>query len=412
MPPFAIFHSMHSEKNGPCKAIFRCSLWNTASNHGEPHQGKRSVKMMKELTRRVLLLFMGLTVAAQAEVTKAVWGHISDGTSVEIYTLKSKNLEVRAASYGARIVSIRSPDRDGKMADVALGYDSLQNYLDDRTHVGTVVGRFGNRIANGSFSIDGKTYHIPLNNGRNALHGGTIGFDRYVWTGHQVPEGVEFTLVSPDGDMGFPGTLTAKVRYTLKNDELRIDYFATTDKSTVVNLTNHSYFNLNGDDRGNILGEVVMLNADRFTPVNSELIPTGEQAAVKGTALDFRHEMAIGTRINGADEQLKLAGGYDHNFILNGAPGQLKLAARVYNPRSGRVLTVRTTEPGVQFYSGNHLDGTFIGRYKTRYVIHSGFCLETQHFPDSPNEPSFPTTLLKPGQELHSTTTFTFTARK
>jgi aldose 1-epimerase len=371
------------------------------------------VKMTKELMRGAFLLFMGLTAAAQTNVTKAAWGHTSDGTPVEIYSLKSKTLEVRATGYGARLVSIKAPDRDGKMEDVVLGYDSLQNYLDDpKTHVGTVVGRFGNRIAKGSFSIDGKTYHIPLNNGRNALHGGTVGFDRYVWAGHEVPGGVEFSLVSPDGDMGFPGTLKVKVRYTLNDDELRIDYFGTTDKPTVVNLTNHSYFNLSGDDRGDILGEVVMLNADRFTPVNSELIPTGELAAVKGTALDFRREMAIGSRINDADEQLRLAGGYDHNFVLNGPTGQLKLAARVYNPRSGRVLTVKTTEPGVQFYSGNHLDGTFVGRYKTRYAIHSGFCLETQHFPDSPNQPGFPTTLLKPREEFHSTTTLTFTARR
>jgi aldose 1-epimerase len=356
----------------------------------------------------LILVFRG--VALEAEVKKAEWGRNADRQQVEIYTLKSAQIEVRAMTYGARLVSIRTPDRAGQMSDVILGYDSLQEYLHDTTHVGGVVGRFGNRIGNGTFSIDGKNYHLPLNNGRNTLHGGPLGFDRLVWKGSEISNGVEFTLISKDGDMGFPGNLTAKVRYTLKGNSLRIDYFAWTDKATVLNLTNHAYFNLTGSARKSILNEVVILNADRYTPINADLIPTGEQASVDGGPLDFRHATPIGLRIEEPNEQLRLAGGYDHNFVLNGRDGKMKLAAEVRDPETGRTLKVMTTEPGVQFYSGNHLDGSFVGRGMT-FVKHSGFCLETQHFPDSPNEPSFPTTVLRPGQKFHSTTTLTFTAQ-
>jgi len=342
-----------------------------------------------------------------------IWGHTTDGTAVPIYTLTSAHIEVRVMAYGAKLVSVRTPDRAGKMADVVLGYDTLQGFLDDSsTHFGSIVGRYGNRIALGKFSIDGHSYQIPINNGANALHGGPMGFDRYVWQAHEVPGGVEFTHVSPDGDMGFPGSLTAKVRYTLEGSTLRIDYSATTDKATVLNLTNHAYFNLHGDDQGNVLDQRMEINADTFTPVDSGLIPTGELRSVAGTPLDFRKSQVIGARIESDYEQMKLGAGYDHNFVVNGTPGTLRLAAIASDPVSGRTMTVETTEPGVQFYSGNFLDGTFTGRHGVKYERRTGFCLETQHFPDSPNHPDFPTTVLRPGETFHSATTFTFGVSK
>lgn len=343
----------------------------------------------------------------------SIWGTTKDGVAVPIYTLKSAQIEVRVMAYGAKLVSIKTPDRNGKMADIVLGYDTLEGFLNDTsTHFGSIVGRFGNRIALGKFAIDGRTYQIPINNGANALHGGPMGFDRYVWDAKEVPNGVEFTHVSPDGDMGFPGTLTAKVKYTLAGNTLHIDYSATTDKATIVNLTNHAYFNLHGDDQGNILDHQLELNADRYTPVDSGLIPTGVLAPVAGTPLDFRKAHVVGDRIASDFEQMKLGGGYDHNFVLNGNAGTLRLAAIVTDPVSGRRMTVETTEPAIQFYSGNFLDGTFTGRHGVKYEKRTGFCLETQHFPDSPNHPSFPSTLLRPGVTRHSTTTFAFTTVK
>ncbi len=339
----------------------------------------------------------------------AIWGHTADGTAVPIYTLTSGQVEVRVMAYGAHLVSVKAPDRNGKRADVVLGYDKLDDYLKvPNPYLGAVVGRYGNRIALGKFTLDGKTYQIPVNNGANALHGGPKGFDQYVWQSKEIPGGVEFTHVSPDGDMGFPGTLTAHVKYTLAGNTLRIDYSATTDKDTVLNLTNHAYFNLNGDDQGTILNLKLQLDADKFTPVDSGLIPTGQLVPVAGTPLDFRTPEVIGARIDANDEQMKLAGGYDFNFVVNGTPGTLRPAATVVDPENGRKLTVETTQPGVQFYSGNFLDGTFTGRHGVPYQKHAGFCLETQHFPDSPNQSNFPSTELKPGQTFHSTTTFTF----
>ena len=356
---------------------------------------------------------LALTAVAQGEVKMSIWGHTKDGVAVPIYTLKSAQIEVRVMAYGAKLVSIRTPDSSGKMADVVLGYDSLDEYLNDNsTHFGSIVGRYGNRIAGGKFSIDGKSYQIPINNGKNALHGGPMGFDRNVWDAKEVPNGVEFTLVSPDGDMGFPGKMTAKVKYTLAGSTLRLDYSATSDKPTVVNLTNHAYFNLRGDDVGTILDEKLELNADKFTPVNADLIPLGPLAPVAGTPLDFRKPEVVGARINSDHEQIKLGGGYDHNFVVNGNSGTLRVAAVMTDPESGRRMTVETTEPGVQFYTGNFLDGTFTGRHGVKYEKHTGFCLETQHFPDSPNQPSFPSTVLRPGVTRHSTTTFTFTTVK
>jgi aldose 1-epimerase len=354
-----------------------------------------------------------LAAFAQGEVKMSTWGHTADGAAVPIYTLKSGQTEVRVMGWGAKLVSIRTPDRAGKMADIVLGYDSLQDYLNDaKTHFGSVVGRYGNRIALGKFSLDGKSYQIPINNGANALHGGPIGFDQHLWQGHEVPNGVEFTLVSADGDMGFPGKLTAHVKYTLEGNTLRLDYSATTDKDTVLNLTNHAYFNLNGDDQGNILGQEIQIDAEKYTPVDSGLIPTGELAPVAGTPLDFRKLATIGARINDNNEQLKLAGGYDFNFVVDGKAGTLRPAATVVDPASGRKMAVETTEPGIQFYSGNFLDGTFTGRHGVKYVRNTGLCLETQHFPDSPNHPDFPSTELRPGQTFHSTTTFTFGVTK
>jgi len=371
------------------------------------------VKRMFGNIGKVFLIAMALTAVAQGEVKMSTFGHTKEGVAVPIYTLKSAQIEVRVMAYGAKLVSVRTPDRAGKMADVVLGYDTLEGYLNDtKTHFGSIVGRYGNRIALGKFSIDGKTYQIPINNGANALHGGPMGFDRFVWDAHEVPNGVEFTHVSPDGDMGFPGTLTAKVKYTLAGHTLRIDYSATSDKATVVNLTNHAYFNLRGDDQGTILGEQLELNADQFTPVDAGLIPTGVLAPVAGTPFDFRKATVVGARIEADHEQIKLGGGYDHNFVVNGEAGKLRVAATMTDPESGRRMTVETTEPGVQFYTGNFLDGSFTGRHGVKYEKHTGFCLETQHFPDSPNQPSFPSTLVRPGVTRHSTTTFSFTAVK
>jgi len=339
----------------------------------------------------------------------SIWGRTPDGTEVPIYTLTSGQIEVRVIAYGAHLVSVKAPDRNGKTADVVLGYDKLDTYLiTPNPYIGAIVGRYGNRIAGGKFTLDGKTYQIPQNDGTNALHGGPKGFDRYVWKAQEVPDGVEFTHVSPDGDMGFPGTLTIKVRYTLKANTLRLDYTATTDKATVVNLTNHAYFNLHGDDKGNILDHKIEIVADRYTPVDAKLIPTGELAPVAGTPLDFRKSEVIGARIDADNEQLKLGHGYDFNWVVNREPGTLRKAAVVTDPVSGRTLTVETTEPGIQFYSGNFLDGKFTGRHGSKYERRTGFCLETQHFPDSPNHKDFPTTVVKPGETLHSTTTFTF----
>src|SRR5208337_96049 len=356
---------------------------------------------------------MALAPIAQGETKMSIWGHTADGTAVPIYTLTGGQIEVKVTAFGAHIVSVKTPDRTGKMADVVLGFGGLEGYTTvPNGYLGAVVGRYGNRIALGKFTLDGKTYQLPVNNGPNSLHGGTKGFDQYVWQAKEVPDGVEFTHVSPDGDMGYPGTLTATVRYTLKGNTLRIDYTATTDKDTVVNLTNHAYFNLHGDDQGNNLDQRIEINADRYTPVDAGLIPTGELAPVAGTPMDFRKPEAIGARIDADNEQLKRAGGYDFNWVVNGKPGTLRVAAIVTDPVSGRKLTVETTEPGVQFYSGNFLDGTLTGWSGVKYGKHSGFCLETQHFPDSPNHPDFPSTELKPGETMHSTTTFTFGVEK
>jgi len=337
-----------------------------------------------------------------------------DGKPITLYTLtNSHGIEVRAMNYGGILVSIRVPDRKGEFADVVLGHDSLQGYEPNPPYIGAIIGRYANRIANGSFALDGKTYTLPKNDGPNTLHGGVSKtFDRVVWDGETKGKNeVVFTYLSHDGDDGFPGNVKVRVSYTLTDgNALLIDYEATSDKATPINLTNHSYFNLAGEGNGDILNHQIMINADRFTPVNKNLIPTGELRPVKGTPLDFTKPTKIGARIDDNYEELTLAHGYDHNFVINQKPEQngLKLAARVYEPTSGRTLEVWTTQPGIQFYTGNFLDGSVVGKqghvYKRRYA----FCLETQHFPDSPNHPDFPNTILRPGETFHEKAVFKF----
>ncbi|MGB6987801.1 MAG: aldose epimerase family protein [Candidatus Sulfotelmatobacter sp.] len=357
-----------------------------------------------------VLIMLTTTVAAKTRVSKQPFGHTPEGTPVEMYTLADGKIEARIMTYGGIVVSLRTPDRNGKLDDIVLGCDSVEKYVVQTAHFGGIIGRYANRIAHGTFQLDGQTYSIPKNDGDNALHGGIRGFDKVVWTAKEITDGIELTYVSKDGDQGFPGTLATTVRYTLSGSALRIDYSATTDKDTVLNLTNHSYFNLAGQGNGDILRHVVKIDASRFTPVDATLIPTGELKPVEGTPFDFRTPHVVGERIDADDAQLRLGHGYDHNFVLDHPAGQLAEAAEVYEPTTGRILRVSTTEPGLQFYTGNHLDGSITGKdgrvYKPRFAL----CLETQHFPDSPNHPSFPSTELKPGQRFHSVTVFEFSA--
>jgi aldose 1-epimerase len=335
------------------------------------------------------------------------------GRPVTLYTLTNANgVEVDAMNYGGIIVSIRVPDRKGQVADIVLGHETLDGYIPNPPYIGAVVGRYANRIANGTFTLDGKTYTLPKNDGPNTLHGGVDKtFNKVVWEGEALKgkTGVAFSLLSKDGDDGFPGNLKVKVTYTLtNNNELLIDYEATTDKATPINLSQHSYFNLAGEGTGDILNHELTLNADRFTPVDKNLIPTGELRPVKGTPLDFTTSTKVGARIDDGYDQLVLGHGYDHNWVINRKGEGLTLAARVYEPTSGRVLEVSTTQPGVQFYTGNFLDGTVTGKHGHVYKRRFGLCLETQHFPDSPNHPDFPSTILKPGETFKSETVFKF----
>lgn len=355
----------------------------------------------------------GTAPPGKSGMTRADFGRMPDGTPVEAFTLRNGNgVEVTAINYGAIITSVRVPDRAGTFGDVVLGFDTLDGYLKGHPYFGTVVGRYGNRIANGQFTLDGRTYKLATNNAPNHLHGGTRGFDKFVWQAEPLSGrlGVAFSRTSPDGEEGYPGTLKARVVYTLTDrNELRVEYHATTDKATPINLTQHSYFNLAG--AGTILGHELLINADRYTPVDATLIPTGELASVEGTPFDFRTPTAIGKRIDAAHEQIRNGRGYDHNFVLNRTGEGLQLAARVVEPKTGRMLEVRTTEPGVQFYTGNFLDGTITGKGGRVYEHRTGFCLETQHYPDSPNKPQFPSTILRPGQEHRSETVFAFGVR-
>ena len=355
----------------------------------------------------------------KATVTHAAFGRMPDGTRIELFTLtNSHGMEVRTIPYGAVIVSVRVPDRDGHFDDVVLGFGTLEGYLTKSRYFGAVAGRFANRIAKGRFVLDGKTYQLATNNGPNHLHGGVKGFDKVVW--HAEPferdgnVGVVYTHASADGDEGYPGAVNVRVIYTLTpSNQLIVDYDAKTDKPTIVNLTQHSYFNLAGEGSGDILSHQLTIDAARFTPIDETLIPTGDLAPVAGTPFDFRKSIAIGARINADDQQLRNAAGYDHNFVLNrprahGAPLSILHAARLVDPKSGRALDVSTSEPGMQFYSGNFLDGSATGKSGRAYERRHGLCLETQHFPDSPNHQNFPSTIIRPGRPYRSRTIFAF----
>jgi len=341
-----------------------------------------------------------------------------DGTSVEIYTLRNaKGCEARIMSYGGIVQSLKVPDRKGNLGDVVLGCDKLDGYLTKSPYFGALIGRYGNRIGGARFTLEGKTYTLATNDGPNTLHGGLKGFDKVVWkvvqadVGPQGPQ-LELNYLSRDGEEGFPGNLNVTAVYTLTDDnELRVDFTATTDQPTVCNLTHHSYFNLAGQGNGDILGHLVYINADSFTPVDSNLIPTGEIKPVDGTPFDFRKPTAIGARINSDDEQIKFGPGYDHNWVINKPPGRLRLMARVCDPTSGRVMEVFSAEPGLQFYSGNFLDGSIKGKGGAVYQRRNAFCMEPQHYPDSPNQPQFPTTELKPDETYHNTIIYKFSVQ-
>ncbi|KLU03856.1 L-arabinose-specific 1-epimerase (mutarotase) [Rhodopirellula islandica] len=346
---------------------------------------------------------------------------VEDFDSIQLYTLENKSgAKVQITNFGAIVTSIVVPDRDGKLGDVALGYDSVESYINavDKPYFGAVVGRYGNRIAEGEFTLDGETYSLATNNGPNHLHGGVIGFDKVVWDA--VPTAVngkpalKMTYHAKDGEEGYPGNLSVAVTYQWTDEnELIVHYEATTDKATPINLTQHTYFNLAGEGNGTILDHELILNASKFTPVDSTLIPTGELREVEGTPFDFRKAKTIGRDIGVDNEQLEFGLGYDHNFVLDrsGEPGEMMWAARVLEPVTGRVMEIRTTEPGIQFYCGNFLDGRLEGKSGKSYVHRGGFCLETQHFPDSPNQPTFPSAILKPGEKYDTTTVFRFSTK-
>lgn len=388
---------------------------------------------MKLLRSGILLLafFLGLSAcdrppapqsvpapvaAAKATITHAPYGTLPDGTAVEAFTLNNgAGMTVKAINYGAIITSITVPDRNGKIDDVVLGFDSLDEYLKGTAYFGAVIGRYGNRIGGAQFALDGNTYKLAANNGPNSLHGGLKGFDKVVWQAQTFERdgsvGVVFTYTSADGEEGFPGALATQVTYTLTpKNELAIDYRATTDKPTVVNLTQHSYFNLGGDGSGDVLAHELTVDADRYNNVDRNLIPLGDPVTVEGTPFDFRTATAIGARIDADDEQIRLGRGYDHNYAINRSGPGLVRAARVVEPKSGRTMEVFTTEPGVQFYTANHLDGV-PGKAGHVYGKRNAFCLETQHYPDSPNKPSFPSATLRPGETYESRTVYTFGVR-
>ena len=371
-----------------------------------------------------LIFIGGLSLASslssqgmRGAIKKESFGKTTGGEQIDLYSLSNKKgMEVSITNFGATVVTLKVPDRAGKAVDIVLGYDTLDGYEKGTSYFGATVGRYGNRIAGGKFSINGKTYTLPKNNGENTLHGGIVGFNKRVWKAREIAsnegESLEMLYLSADGEEGFPGNLSAKVVFTLpaERNELKIDYTATTDKDTVLNLTNHSYFNLAGEGTGDILDHVLTLRAKQFTPVDKGLIPTGELKEVAGTPFDFNRAAAIGKRINESDEQLVFGKGYDHNWVLTSAGSGLSIAAEAHDPKSGRKLEVLTTEPGVQFYSGNFLDGAK-GKGNKPYPQRAAFCLETQHFPDSPNHPNFPSTLLKPNVVFHSQTVFRFSAK-
>jgi len=382
---------------------------------------------MKKIIQLLTVTSLGIAAACftgcismnntpKGTITKEDFGQTPEGKKVELYTLRnSSGMEAKIMTYGGIVTSLKTPDKKGKMGDVVLGYDNLDGYLKSTPYFGALIGRYGNRIANGRFSLDGKTYTLAINNGANSLHGGLKGFDKVVWTARTLPtaHGPSLILayVSLGGEEGYPGTLSVTAVYSVTEDnELRVEFSATTSEKTVVNLTHHSYFNLRGS--GDILGHVVTINADKFTPVDSGLIPTGELRPVAGTPFDFTAPHAVGERINQTnDEQIVRGGGYDHNWVLNKQGSGLSLAATVSEPSSGRTMEVWSTSPGVQFYSGNFLDGTITGKGGWTYQFRNGLCFEPQHFPDSPNQPAFPTTELNPGEIYHNTIIYRFSAK-
>ena len=347
-------------------------------------------------------------------MARGPFGTTPAGDPVEAFTLTNGHrLELRAVTYGGIIVSLSVPDRDGRVADVALGHDSLEEYISDSSYFGAIIGRFANRIANARFTVDGETYQLAANDGPNHLHGGRTGFDRVVWRAApfrtDTAAGVVLSYASPDGQEGYPGNLDAQVTYTLTDrNELVVDFLATTDKATPINLTQHTCFNLTGNGAGDVLGHLLWINADRMTPVDENLIPTGSVAPVAGGPFDFRTLTGIGARIMADDEQLRRGRGYDHYFVLNRGESGLVHAAQVVEPTSGRTLDIHTTEPGLQFYSGNFIDGSVIGKAGRVYRPRAGLCLETQHYPDSPNQPGFPSTILRPDAQYRSRTIFAF----
>jgi aldose 1-epimerase len=380
---------------------------------------------MKKIIQFIVLATAGLGSACfvayasmpkTGVVNKAPFGKTADGTPVEIYTLRNYDgMEARIMTYGGTVVSLKVPDKNGKPGDVVLGYDHLSSYLTNSPYFGALIGRYGNRIANGKFSLDGQEYTLAQNNGPNNLHGGPNGFDKVVWTAKPVKtfygDGLQLTYLSKDGEEGFPGNLSVTATYVVtEKNELVVEFIATTDKDTVCNLTHHSYFNLRG--KGDVLDHIVQINADKFTPTDSTQIPTGELKPVDGTPFDFRKPTPIGERINDDDPQLKFAGGYDHNFVLNKLPGEFGLAATVYEPTSGREMEVWASAPGVQFYSGNSLNSTMKGKGGWVYQTRDGFCFEPQGFPDSPNHPNFPSTELKPGETYKNTIIYKFSVKK
>jgi aldose 1-epimerase len=363
----------------------------------------------------IIVYAFATPASASDTISRALYGTLPDGRAVDIYTLRNASgIVVRFLSLGGCITEINTPDRHGRFDNIVLGHHNLAGYDSNTGYFGAIVGRYANRIAKGSFTLDGHSYHLPINNGPNSLHGGTSGFNLQLWqvTPRTVPHGAaaELAYTSPDGQDGYPGTLKVQVTYTLEDsNELRIDYQATTDKLTVINLTNHSYFNLNGNGSGSALDQLVKINADGYTPTDATQIPTGEIAKVAGTPMDFRTLRNIDAGIYTPFPQIMLAHGYDHNWVLNKShPGELSFAARAYSPRTGRLLEVYTTEPGVQMYTGNYLQGNLIGSSHTLYRQGDGYTFETQHFPDSPNHPNFPSTVLNPGNMFRSTTTFRF----
>lgn len=375
-------------------------------------------KVSRVLVAVLWLLALALVANAQAGISKTSFGKTDLGENIDLYTLRNiHGVEAKITNYGGIVVSLKVPDRNGKFDDVVLGFKDLADYLKPGPYFGALIGRYGNRIAKGRFTLNGVEYKLAVNNGENHLHGGIKGFDKVIWAGNELKmktgPALVLDYISNDGEEGYPGNLNVRVIYTLtNNNELKIEYSATTDKDTVINLTHHSYFNLAGEGNGDILNTRVTINADRFVPTDAGSIPLGELRRVAGTPFDFLKAHAIGERINQDEEQIKFGSGYDHTWVINGRPGVMRLAATAYESTSGRLMQVWTTEPGMQFYTGNFLDGTLTGKAGKLYPRRSGFCFETQHYPDSPNQPSFPTTTLKKGTTYKSTTIYRFSSRR